>query len=141
MLERVVCGGPTGVDQAAPRAARAAGIPTGGWAPLGWLVETPGGKRTTTAPWLAGFGLIECPQPGFKARTVANVRDSDGTLWLGAWTTPGGAATLDACRAIDRPFLIVLTGLTRPSEVAGWIRAKGVGVLKGSLLGTERIAR
>ena len=38
MLEKVITGGQTGADQGALRAARAAGIPAGGWAPLGWLV-------------------------------------------------------------------------------------------------------
>jgi hypothetical protein len=83
MLDEVVTGGQTGADQAALRAARAAGIPTGGWAPLGWLVETADGKRTEAAPWLAEYGLTECPEPGFPARARANVRDSDGTLWFG----------------------------------------------------------
>jgi hypothetical protein len=39
MLERVISGGQTGADQGGLRAARACGIPTGGWAPRGWLTE------------------------------------------------------------------------------------------------------
>src|SRR5262249_34268512 len=39
MLDRVITGGQTGADQAAPRAARGAGIATGGWAPKGWVTE------------------------------------------------------------------------------------------------------
>jgi hypothetical protein len=39
MLAKVISGGQTGADQAGRRAARAAGIPTGGWAPLGWKTE------------------------------------------------------------------------------------------------------
>ncbi len=35
MIERILTGGQTGADQAALRAARAAGIATGGWAPKG----------------------------------------------------------------------------------------------------------
>ena len=46
MLQRVISGGQTGVDQAALRAAKAAGLETGGWMPLGWLTE-------------------ECPRPEF----------------------------------------------------------------------------
>lgn len=55
MLERIVSGGQTGADQAALRAARAAGLPTGGWAPRGWLTEEG------PAPWLAnrsGFAVF-----------------------------------------------------------------------------------
>jgi hypothetical protein len=40
MIERVISGGQTGADQAGWRAARAYGIPTGGWMPLGFLTET-----------------------------------------------------------------------------------------------------
>jgi hypothetical protein len=35
-------------------AARACGIPTGRWAPRGWLTEAG------PAPWLADWGLVEC---------------------------------------------------------------------------------
>jgi hypothetical protein len=87
MLDRVISGGQTGADQAGLRAARGAGIPTGGWAPLGWLVESDDGRRNIAAPWLADYGLAECPEPGYPARTKANVRDSDGTLWFGQHDT------------------------------------------------------
>ena len=39
MLDKVISGGQTGADQAGWRAARAVGIPTGGWMPLGFLTE------------------------------------------------------------------------------------------------------
>src|SRR4051794_23098149 len=73
MVDRVTSGGQSGVDQAALRAARAAGIPTGGTAPRLFLaeVEQPSldGKtrwwRPEPCPWLAtDFGLVECPEPG-----------------------------------------------------------------------------
>jgi hypothetical protein len=37
MIGKVISGGQTGVDQAALRAAKACGIPTGGWAPIDLL--------------------------------------------------------------------------------------------------------
>jgi hypothetical protein len=95
MIERVISGGQTGVDQAALRAARAAGIPTGGWAARGWATEDG------PAPWLADFGLAECPEPGYPARTIANVCDSDGTLWVGTTDSPGGQLTLGTADALD----------------------------------------
>lgn len=55
MIERVISGGQTGADQAALRAARACGIPTGGWAPRGWLTEDG------PSLWLAEWGLVEMP--------------------------------------------------------------------------------
>jgi hypothetical protein len=114
--------------RAGPRSPGACGPGKGGWAPLGWLVESPDGKRTEAAPWLAEYGLAECPEPGFPARTRVNVRDSDATLWLGDYHSLGGRATLDACRTLGRPFLIVFQGVTRPSQVAEWIRATNVRV-------------
>lgn len=36
---RIISGGQTGVDQAALRAAKRVGLPTGGWMPKGFLVE------------------------------------------------------------------------------------------------------
>jgi hypothetical protein len=81
------------------------------------------------APWLAEYDLVECPEPGYAARTKANVRDSDAPLWFGGFDSPGGRATLDACRAQDKPFMLVFVGITRPSEVAAWIVETGVKVL------------
>lgn len=128
-LDRVISGGQTGVDQAGLRAARSAGIPTGGWAPKGWLTESPDGRRNVAAPELAELGLVECPESGYKARTIANVRDSDATLWFGDYHSPGGKATLDACRALNRPFMLVFQGVTKPSEVRAWLAEKGVRTL------------
>jgi hypothetical protein len=56
MIERVISGGQTGADQGGLRAAQACGIPTGGWAPRGWLTEAG------PAPWLADWGLVECQE-------------------------------------------------------------------------------
>jgi predicted Rossmann-fold nucleotide-binding protein len=80
---RVVSGGQTGVDQAALRAARAAGFETGGFAPQGWATEAG------PAPWLAEYGLVECRVGGYPARTFENVRVADATLWIGPAGSPG----------------------------------------------------
>jgi hypothetical protein len=91
MLTKVISGGQTGADQAGLRAARAAGILTGGWAPRGWLVESKDGNKDVAAPWLGLlFGLEECAQLGYAARTRANARDSDTTIWFGNVDTSGG---------------------------------------------------
>jgi hypothetical protein len=39
--------------------------------------------REVAGPWLADFGLVECPEPGIRSRMIANAHDSDGTLWIG----------------------------------------------------------
>jgi fructose-specific component phosphotransferase system IIB-like protein len=75
LISKVISGGQTGVDQAALRAAKTLGIPTGGYAPKGWKTEDG------PAPWLANYGLVE-HQGGYSARTRANVAAAGLTLIL-----------------------------------------------------------
>jgi len=77
MIAKIISGGQTGADQAALRAAKADGTPTGGWAPKGWKTEAG------PAPWLADYGLQECPVAGYPTRTHWNIRDSHRTLIVG----------------------------------------------------------
>jgi hypothetical protein len=58
MLEKILSGGQTGADQAAWRAARSFGLPTGGWMPLGFLTEASSGSANpgVGAGDLAGGG-------------------------------------------------------------------------------------
>ena len=102
ILERVVSGGQTGVDQSALRAARRLGIATGGWAPRGWrTLDGP-------APWLAEFGLREHARENYGSRTAANVRDSDATVRIArSFCTPGERCTLRAIEKHKRPRLDV----------------------------------
>jgi|LNFM01.1.fsa_nt_gb hypothetical protein len=122
-LRKVVSGGQTGADQAGLRAAKAAGIETGGWAPKGW--ETEEGP----ASWLGEYGLTECPKEGYPARTDANARDSDATLWFGSSDSSGYRATIRGCRRHKKPYLLVEEGITRPSEVRAWLEAHQVETL------------
>lgn len=128
MLEKVVSGGQRGADQAGLRAARSSGLPTGGWAPRGWLVESPGGRGFISDPSLAGWGLIECQEEGFPARTKFNARDSDGTIWFGANDGAGFGCTMNACRAAGKPAFVV-KGNTTPEDVARWIEDRGITIL------------
>jgi hypothetical protein len=62
VLDKVITGGQTGADQAAWRVARAFGIPTGGWMPLGFLTETADGKGAEPHPEFADlYGARETP--------------------------------------------------------------------------------
>jgi hypothetical protein len=142
MLKKIVSGGQTGADQAGLRAAKAAGIETGGWAPHGWTTEKG------PAPWLADYGLAECPIPGFPARTEANVRDSDATVWFGRTDSPGFRTTTDACRKHGKPWFIIVEGRTTPKQVIDWLTEHGIATLnvagnresnnRGLALRTER---
>jgi hypothetical protein len=103
MLRKVISGGQTGADQAGLRAARRCGIPTGGYAPMGWL--TLDGPQQAL---LQGFGLREHDVLGYGARTDRNVEMSDGTVRLArVWNSPGERRTLRAIQRLDRPYFDV----------------------------------
>jgi hypothetical protein len=100
--------------------------------PLGWLVESGDGRRDVVAPWLADYGLVEGPEPGYRARTFANARDSDGTLSFGSEDSPGAVATSRACRQLGRPVLHVEKGVTRPANVESLPIGRGRVILASS---------
>jgi hypothetical protein len=142
MLERVISGGQTGADQGGLLAAMAFGIPTGGYAPRGWLTEIG------SAPWLAEFGLIECPEPAWErpaempdwqwngilytSRTKRNAKESDATLWF---EFPGqDPRGLLATRKHARSFIGVTKGdsTSTTSTPSGLVEHFG-GMLTGTL--------
>lgn len=124
MLELVLSGGQTGVDQAALRAAHAVGLATGGAMPRGFLTED--GPRPDLAEM---FGVVELASADYPTRTRRNVDDADAVLWLGDWHSPGARTTLDHCRLTRKPFFIIMPMTTRPSEVVAWLRTGGYRVL------------
>jgi hypothetical protein len=125
MLKRVISGGETGVDQAAWRAAKAAGTPTGGAMPLGFLTEV--GARPDFA---AEFSAHEI-SGDYPACAVANVMASDGTLWFGDPSSPEGKLTLGWCWKVGKTALIVPEegARVRPPRVARWILNLNIRVL------------
>jgi hypothetical protein len=121
MIEGIVPGGQTGADLGALRAARAAGIATGGWAPKGWLVESDDGRRDVPAPWLAEYGLVECPEPGYAARRRRNVHDADAALLFGDVTSAGSRGLIRDCRELGKAWVHVQSGTVTPREVIAWL--------------------
>lgn len=121
-LMKVVSGGQTGADQAALVAARLAGIETGGWAPKDWLTEDG------PMPMLAGYGLKECPKPGYPARTAMNVKDSDGTVvfWNGQVQGRGSRLTENIALRMGKP---VISGPVAARTLAQFIRQHNIQVL------------
>jgi hypothetical protein len=99
MLQKVISGGQTGVDQAGLAIARELRVPTGGWAPNGWRTDAG------PAPWLADFGLVEHASSDYAPRTRLNVFDSTGTVWFGTHLSSGYRCTRHACDRQDRPFI------------------------------------
>lgn len=120
---RVVSGGQTGVDRAALDAARALGLPCGGWCPRGRVAED--------GPIDPVYPLVETPGRDYAQRTEWNVRDSDATLVLVRGRASGGTAlTIALARRRGRPLLVLdLARDPSPEEARRWVEANGVAVL------------
>ena len=133
-LTVVIAGGQTGVDQAALRAARDAGLHTSGWCPP--ICESDDG------PIPPEFGLHptpldrspDAPEVPRSQRTEWNVRDADATLIL----RPSNSMALDpgtdwATRCTARYGRLVLT--LDPSDeesvaiISNWLRTQPVTTL------------
>ena len=132
MIERVISGGQTGADQAGWRAAKAAGIETGGYMPLDWMTES--GSRPE---FMTEFGAEEWPElfltlaEQYRQRTKANVRKSDVTIWFGDPQSPGGRLTTKTAISLSRP-LAIIGGPDRdftPGYTAGWLTGNGAKVV------------
>lgn len=118
---KIVSGGQTGVDQAALAAAKAAGLQTGGWMPRGWI--TLDGIHEDFRDL---YGMTECPEPGYPARTALNVRDSDATVRIAkTYGSPGERCTLSAIHAHSKPHLDISwkpkQPLPRPGLLLEWL--------------------
>ena len=114
-IEKVISGGQTGVDMAALKAARAVGIPTGGWCPKGWLTEV--GPQPEL---LKRFGLRQLPSEKYPARTRANVELADCTIIIADTLDAGSDLTARICRELGKPMRHVTRsalGSGRPQTV------------------------
>jgi Circularly permutated YpsA SLOG family len=122
-VPKVVSGGQTGVDRAALDAARAVGLPIGGWCPRGRLAEDG------AIP--AEYPLRETPSEDYAERTEWNVRDADATLVLTRGRpSPGTALTIDLARRLERRFLVLdLRDHPDPDAVARFVEDEAIGVL------------
>ncbi len=120
MLDRVISGGQTGADQAGWRAARACGVPTGGFMPLGFLTEA--GPRPEFAEL---YGAVEIETTGYPERTRRNAFDASATIWFGDLTSPGSLTTHHAATTYGRSCYDVVEGRDRPSDVVRWLTTNG----------------
>jgi len=119
--EKIISGGQTGADQGGLEAGRILGIPTGGAAPVGFITDE--GPDLD----LISYGLVPGPPDPkiFPLRTIKNVRDSDGTVWFGNPSSPGGKLTLNTCRGAGKPYIVNPT----PQELSQWVSANGIKTL------------
>jgi hypothetical protein len=124
ILRRVISGLQTGSDQGGVRAAKAAGLETGGTMPRGYLTED--GPRPDFAEL---YGAVEHESREYPPRTRKNAADSDATIWFGSGDSRGFGCTMNACRAANKPVFLVKTRSITPQQAADWLVANRVAVL------------
>lgn len=101
ILETVISGLQTGVDQMGLQVARELRYKTGGTCPKGFRTDAG------PAPELAAlYGVQEHKwSSGYGPRTKQNVYDSDGTVWFGVTTSPGYTCTANAAHDHHRQWI------------------------------------
>jgi hypothetical protein len=121
MIKKIISGGQTGADQAGLLAGKDLKIKTGGTAPRGWITDDG------PYPKLKLLGLEEGPEDPrvYPKRTILNVQNSDGTVWFGRSTSPGGRLTLGTCRRMGKPYIENPT----PAALRKWAIENGIEVL------------
>jgi len=140
---RVVSGGQSGVDRAALDAARALGLPRGGWCPRGRWAEDgaiPAAYPLDEIPQSEGLRVAagdEAREAGHRdaelaQRTEWNVRDSDATLVIvGQRPLSGGSLlTAELAQSYRRPLRVVeLARDPDPAKLRAWLAEHRVRTL------------
>ena len=126
MVNKIISGGQTGVDQAALDVAMKLGIPHGGWIPKGRLTEN--------GPLEDKYQLQEMDSTNYNKRTEQTVIDSDGTLIISYGTLTGGSEfTREMAIQHNRPWLNVdlnkSIAFHAAQEIRSWIKEHKIGVL------------
>lgn len=99
---KIVSGGQTGVDLGALKAAKNAGIPTGGCLPKGCKTEDG------TDPSLKiKFNMYESTKSDYKDRTEENVRKTDATVIITGVKSRGSDLTKSLCERFSKDYLLV----------------------------------
>lgn len=123
---KIVSGGQTGADRGGLDAAIDLGIPYGGWCPKG--------RKAQDGVIPAQYKLKETSSGDYKARTEANVRDSDATVIFSYGPLDGGSLLTAKCaqKHLKRHLHIDLAAATREQAaqmLADWIRELGPDIV------------
>lgn len=137
MIDRIISGGQTGSDQAGWRAARAVGLPTGGWMPRGFLTED--GPRPEFAEL---YGAQEHLSPKYPPRTRTNIFWAHATFIFDTSESKslegmsrGTQLATRILMAYDKPSVIIATRLAeppsprRPEAFSAWLAEREVRIL------------
>jgi hypothetical protein len=130
---KVISGGQTGIDRMSLEMAKELGIATDGSAPKDFMTENG------PDPSLQDFGLVTLPGKEYKARTLKNVIDGDGTVIYGD-LTGGTRLTAEFCKQENKPYIVNPT----PGGLAAFVINNGIQVLnvagnRVSKLAAERL--
>jgi Circularly permutated YpsA SLOG family len=141
-LVKIVSGGQTGVDRGALDAALVAGFACGGWCPSDRGAEDgviPDRYPLTLLPPASASVASEDMSARqvaeqYRARTLKNVQDSDGTVILFSGTLSGGTLlTQKLCVREKKPFIAVdakvMTKLRAAVAVGHFIEENQIQVL------------
>lgn len=102
MIEKIISGGQTGVDQAGLDFAIEQNIPHGGYCPKG--------RKSEAGPIPAKYKLIEHPASTYPPRTEANIAAADATVIFTNGllnNEPGCLLTVNLCREAKKPYAVV----------------------------------
>jgi hypothetical protein len=128
-MKLIISGGQTGADEAALRAAKLWGIPTGGWMPKGW--------RTLDGPkpqFEELYGMKEHSSTGYKERTWDNVFQADLTVRFAKnFNSAGEKCTLNAIKAYDKRFADIEIQDDKTCKLVRMGRGKMVNPINGNL--------
>jgi hypothetical protein len=141
-LTKIVSGGQTGVDRGALDAALVAGFECGGWCPADRgaedgeipdrypLTPLPSANDSLTSEVLSARQVAE----QYKARTLKNVQDSDGTVILYSGTLSGGTLLAQKlCMREKKPVMVLdaqaMTKLRAAGAIEKFVEEHGIAVL------------
>jgi hypothetical protein len=102
MIEKIISGGQTGVDQAGLDFAIENNIPHGGYVPRG--------RKSEAGPIPAKYKMTEHPSNMYPPRTEANIALADATVVFTNGllnNEPGCLLTVNLCRQAKKPFAVV----------------------------------